>query len=151
MRANDKETQNPLKDNDMNSQKNQGSTYSSSYKGVLKNEIFQQLRLVIPILIGQLSTSLLGLIDTVMASSLGISDLAAISLGCSFWIPLSLLSIGICLGLSPIVASLLGQNEPEDIPKYAHNALFPLMIITLISRGIYHSPLYDIQAVLHSD
>ncbi len=133
MRANDKETQNPLKDNDMNSQKNQGSTYNSSYKGVLKNEIFQQLRLVIPILIGQLSTSLLGLIDTVMASSLGISDLAAISLGCSFWIPLSLLSIGICLGLSPIVASLLGQNEPEDIPKYAHNALFPLMIITLIS------------------
>lgn len=117
----------------MDSSKNNPLPYNSVYKGGMKNEIMRQLRLAVPILIGQLSTSLLGLIDTVMASNLGVADLAAVSLGCSFWIPLSLLCIGLCLGLSPIVAQLLGQNEPKEIPKYAFNALFPLMTITFIA------------------
>ena len=117
----------------MDSNSNKAPMYNSTYKGSLKKEIMQQLHLAIPILIGQLSTSLLGFIDTIMASNLGMTDLAAIAVGCSFWIPFSLLCIGLCLGLSPIIAQLLGQNNPEEIPKYTHNALFPLMIVTAFS------------------
>ena len=62
--------------------------YVSSYTGSLRNEIKELSRIAIPIFIGQLSSSLLGVIDTVMSSSLGVTDLSAISLGCTFWIPL---------------------------------------------------------------
>ena len=107
--------------------------YVSSYTGSLRNEIKELSRIAIPIFIGQLSSSLLGVIDTVMSSSLGVTDLSAISLGCTFWIPLSLLCIGIPLGLSPIIAHLLGKNNTADIPKYVYNAMFPILIIVFIS------------------
>ena len=107
--------------------------YVSSYTGSLRNEIKELSRIAIPIFIGQLSSSLLGVIDTVMSSSLGVTDLSAISLGCTFWIPLSLICIGIPLGLSPIIAHLLGKNNTADIPKYVYNAMFPILIIVFIS------------------
>lgn len=97
------------------------------------HEITNLLRLAAPIFIGQLCTSCLGLIDSIMSASVGTVDLAAISLGATFWMPTILFGIGVTTGLAPIVAQLKGSNNTDKIPSVIHNSLFPITIIIILS------------------
>ena len=69
-------------------------------------ESISLLRLSIPIFIGQFCTQTLGLIDSIMAAKVSDVDLAAISLGSTYWGPLLLFSLGITFALAPITAQL---------------------------------------------
>lgn len=110
-------------------------SYASSYRNDMPHEIRRLVGLAVPMLLGQLSGALLGLTDSLMAAGLGVRDLAAISLGCALWIPLSLLCIGICLGLAPIVAHLSGENTEKEISSYVYNALFPALLVTAFAAA----------------
>ncbi len=91
------------------------------------------IRLALPIFIGQICTSCLGLIDSLMAADVGTVDLAAIALATTFWLPVSVFCVGLTLGLAPIVAQLHGANQASKIPNVLYNALFPSFIISVLS------------------
>ncbi|WP_047047765.1 MATE family efflux transporter [Vibrio mexicanus] len=73
------------------------------------------LHLTIPIIFTQLATQAMGFVDTTMAGQVSPADLAAIALGASLWVPVSLLLRGIIMALTPVVAYHRGANDPDKI------------------------------------
>ena len=71
------------------------------------------LHLTTPVVIGQLSHTLIGLMDTVMVGRLGVTTLAAVGLG-SFltWWLLSFI-IGMISGVNTLVAQAIGAGRPR--------------------------------------
>lgn len=73
------------------------------------------LHLSIPIIFMQLATQAMGFVDTTMAGQVSAADLAAIALGTSLWLPVSLLLRGIIMALTPVVAYHRGAQNLDAI------------------------------------
>ncbi len=61
-------------------------------------------------------------VDVVMAGQLGPQDLAAVSVGGDFWVPVSLMIIGILLSVPPTVSQLFGAGRHAEIGHYVRQA-----------------------------
>ncbi|MEM7352859.1 MAG: MATE family efflux transporter, partial [Acidobacteriota bacterium] len=84
-------------------------------------------RIVVPVLIGQLSFTMMGLIDTVMVGRLGVTALAAVGLGNFItWWWLAFV-VGMISGVNTLVAQAIGAARP----KAAGVALFQGLYIGL--------------------
>lgn len=90
--------------------KNQNSSVSRFFK-----ESSALLHLSIPIILTQLATQAMGFVDTTMAGQVSAADLAAIALGASLWVPVSLLLRGIIMALTPVVAFHRGAQKLHRI------------------------------------
>ncbi|WP_227370797.1 MATE family efflux transporter [Halomonas sp. M20] len=82
------------------------------------------LKLAMPICGAQLAQSGMGVTDVIMSGRVSATDLAAVSVGSSLWLPLMLFITGTLIGLTPIVAQLLGGKRSERIRPYVHQALW---------------------------
>ena len=63
----------------------------------------------------QLATQAMGFVDTTMAGQVSAADLAAIALGTSLWLPVSLLLRGIIMALTPVVAFHRGDQQLDKV------------------------------------
>ena len=82
------------------------------------------IRLALPICGAQLAQSGMSVTDVIMAGRASATDLAAISVGSSLWLPLMLFATGTLMGLTPIVAQLLGGKRVDRIRPFVHQALW---------------------------
>lgn len=73
--------------------------------------------LTIPIVLQNLITSSLNMLDTVMIGSLGEVQLAAVGVANQFYFLYSLLVLGISAGCSILIAQLWGKKDTENIKK----------------------------------
>ncbi|MFT5003746.1 MAG: MATE family multidrug resistance protein, partial [Flavobacteriales bacterium] len=73
------------------------------------------LKLTYPILIAQLIQNLMGFVDIVMAGRVSATDLAAVAVANSIWLPLILTIYGLIMALSAIVSQLAGGGKYTDI------------------------------------
>lgn len=64
-----------------------------------------------PIIIAQIAQTGMGFVDTLMAGRYGATDLAAIAIGASFWLPVFLAASGVLMATTPLVAHLVGSNQ----------------------------------------
>ncbi|MFP4160618.1 MAG: MATE family efflux transporter [Ectothiorhodospira sp.] len=80
--------------------------------------------LALPILGAQFSQAGMGVADVMMTGRLGPTDLAAVSVGSSLWMPLMLFMTGTLMGLTPVVGQLLGAGRMGDIRAYTHQGLW---------------------------
>ncbi|SON52635.1 MATE family efflux transporter [Vibrio tapetis] len=88
---------------------------SNTSKSGFLTESGSLLQLSIPIIFTQLATQAMGFVDTTMAGQVSPVDLAAIALGASLWIPVSLLLRGIIMALTPVVAFHRGARDFQKI------------------------------------
>ena len=88
------------------------------------DEIRRLIRLASPILIAQVAQTAMTLVDTIMAGQVSATDLAAVSVAASFWLPIVLFVQGIIMALTPIVAQLNGAQKPEAIPAAVNQGLW---------------------------
>jgi MATE family, multidrug efflux pump len=77
-----------------------------------------------PIIIAQLAQMGTGVVDTIMAGHYSATDLAAIAIGYNIWLPLFLLSLGIMLATSVIVAQDFGAGNLQKIRDTLPQALW---------------------------
>jgi multidrug resistance protein, MATE family len=75
------------------------------------------LRLGGPIVIAQLAQMANGFVDTLMAGNASALDLAAVGLGVSIWVPLSLFLVGLLGALQPLIAERRGANDSDSIVR----------------------------------
>lgn len=68
-----------------------------------------------------------------MAGRASATDLAAVSVGSSLWMPLMLFMTGTLMGLTPIVAQLLGATHTRRIPRYVHQALWLAIVLGILA------------------
>lgn len=73
------------------------------------------LRLGAPILVAQLAQMANAFVDTIMAGNASSFDLAAVGIGVSFWVPLSLFFVGVLGALQPIISGHNGAKRYADI------------------------------------
>ncbi len=74
------------------------------------------IQLATPVLVAQVAQTAMTLLDTIMAGQVSATDLAAISVASSFWLPIILLVQGIIMAITPIVAQLNGARKTAEIP-----------------------------------
>lgn len=73
------------------------------------SEARQLLALAIPVILAQVAQTAMGFVDTVMAGGYSATDMAAVAIGTSIWLPAILFGHGLLLALTPVIAQLNGS------------------------------------------
>ncbi|WP_148255121.1 MATE family efflux transporter [Aidingimonas lacisalsi] len=108
------------------------------------------MRLALPICGAQLAQAGMSTVDVIMTGRLSASDLAAVSVGSGLWLPLMLFMTGTLMGLTPIVAQLLGGQETQRIRPYLHQALWIALTLGILAGGVLWftvSPIFRVMDV----
>ena len=115
------------------------------------NQTKSLMKLAYPILIAQLIQNLMGFADTVMAGRVSSTDMAAVAVASSVWLPLILTISGIMMALAAIVSQYAGAKDYEKVANATYQTawigltLGILLIIlnTVLSPIIYSSVSLD--------
>lgn len=78
-------------------------------------EARQLLALAIPVILAQIAQTAMGFVDTVMAGGYSATDMAAVAIGTSIWLPAILFGHGLLLALTPVIAQLNGSGRRDRI------------------------------------
>ncbi|NIY93167.1 MATE family efflux transporter [Vibrio diazotrophicus] len=96
-----------------------------------KNEIKKLVKLSTPVLIASIAQTGMSFVDTVMAGGVSATDLAAVSVASSIWMPTILFGIGLLMALVPVVAQLNGSGRQHKIASTIHQGGFLALIVSI--------------------
>lgn len=103
------------------------------------------LTLAWPIIIAQVAQVGTGVVDTIMAGHYSATDLAAIAIGYNIWLPIYLLFIGMMLGVTIIIAQLVGARKTDQVRDLLPQALWLALGMGLLAGPAcyFADPLLD--------
>jgi len=96
------------------------------------------LKLTYPILIAQLIQNLMGFVDIVMAGRVSATDMAAVAVANSIWLPLILTVYGLIMALSAIVSQLAGAKNFTAISEQTYQTAWIALTLGLSLIGLYY-------------
>lgn len=107
-------------------------------------EARQLLALAIPVIVAQVAQTAMGFVDTVMAGGYSATDMAAVAIGTSIWLPAILFGHGLLLALTPVIAQLNGSGRRDRVAHRARRVLAGRFRLGAdhggaLERGAYHS------------
>lgn len=82
------------------------------------------LKLSGPIVLAQLTQTLMYFVDTVMAGRYSAMDMAAIAVASGLWLPVVLTMQGLLLALTPIIAQYYGSKQTKPISHFTLQGLY---------------------------
>lgn len=112
------------------------ATFFHDLMSVSRSETRPLIRLALPICGAQLAQAGMSVTDVMMTGRVSATDLAAVSVGSSLWMPLMLFMTGTLMGLTPIVAHLLGGGSAERIRPNVHQALWVALVLGLAAAAV---------------
>ncbi|MGM0480437.1 MAG: MATE family efflux transporter [Pseudomonadota bacterium] len=113
----------------------------------LSRELVKLARLTGPILIAQLTQMLMSVVDTVMAGRKGAVDLAAVSVGGSIFVPITLLIFGLALALAPIISHFDGAKRHRRIANMLQQGLYACAIFGVVAMVAMSGAPYILDAM----
>ncbi|WP_299805233.1 MATE family efflux transporter [uncultured Shewanella sp.] len=96
---------------------------------------FQAKRLVqlaLPVLIAQVTQTMMGFIDTVMAGRVSAVDMAAVAISASLWLPALLFVQGLLMAFTPVFAHHHGADNQKAIQPLAFQASYIAIIGSIV-------------------
>ena len=117
-------------------------------------EARQLLALAIPVILAQVAQTAMGFVDTVMAGGYSATDMAAVAIGTSIWLPAILFGHGLLLALTPVVAQLNGSGRRERIAPQVRQGFWlagfvsVLIMVVLWNAGYIISSIHNIDPLL---
>ena len=96
------------------------------------------LKLAYPILIAQLIQNLMGFADTVMAGRVSATDMAAVAVASSVWLPLILTISGLVMALASIISQLSGAKQFDDVAKASYQTAWIAVFFSIIIIILYY-------------
>lgn len=96
------------------------------------------MKLAYPILIAQLIGNLMGFSDTVMAGRVSATDMAAVAVANSIWLPIILTVYGLIMALAAIVSQLAGAKKYSDISSETYQTGWIALTLGLALIGVYY-------------
>ena len=96
-------------------------------------EARQLLGLAIPVILAQVAQTSMGFVDTIMAGSVSATDMAAVAIGTSIWLPVILFGQGLLLALTPTVAHLNGSGRRNKIIFQVHQAIWLAIFLSILT------------------
>ncbi|MFD1176765.1 MATE family efflux transporter [Paenibacillus puldeungensis] len=112
----------------------------------LKQKYVQFLQILVPILITQVTLSLMTFFDTMMSGHASPADLAGAAIGSSLWVPVQTGLSGILMGITPIVSQLIGAEQKDKVGYHVIQALWLAIavgLIVLLAGSLSISPLLN--------
>ncbi|WP_127350749.1 MATE family efflux transporter [Dickeya fangzhongdai] len=102
------------------------------------------LALAIPVIIAQVSQTSMGVVDTIMAGSYSATDMAAVAVGTSIWLPVILFGHGLLMALTPVVANLNGSGRRDRIAHQTQQAFLLAAAISILTMFVLYQGKYAI-------
>jgi len=96
------------------------------------------MKLAYPILIAQLVQNLMGFADTVMAGRVSATDMAAVAIASSIWLPLMLTVHGLFMALASIVSQYAGAKNFSDVAKATQQTAWIGIIISVVIIALFY-------------
>ena len=110
-------------------------------------EARQLLALAIPVILAQVAQTSMGFVDTIMAGAVSATDMAAVAVGTSIWLPAILLGHGLLLALTPTVAQLNGSGRRDRIAHQVRQAYWLAGLVSLLIMLFLYNAGYVIAAM----
>lgn len=98
-------------------------------------DIKKLIKIATPVLLAQIAQNSMGLVDTIMAGRVSSTDMAAISVGASIWLPLVLFGHGLLLALPPTVSYLNGSGQRHRIAHQIRQGIW-IALLSSIPLGL---------------
>ncbi len=92
-----------------------------------------------PIIAAQLAQVSMSFVDTVMAGRDSAQGLAAVAVGVSLWIPISVFGMGVLMSVSPTVSHLFGAGRHGEIGQQVRQGLWLAIVVGLVSWAAVRS------------
>jgi MATE family multidrug resistance protein len=89
-----------------------------------------------PLLIAQVTQTLMGVSDTIMAGRYSYTDMAAVAVGFSITMPVLMFIQGVTLGLSPIISRLQGSQQKNKVANALHQCIWLSLILSVIALAL---------------
>ncbi|EBZ8092817.1 multidrug efflux MATE transporter MdtK [Salmonella enterica subsp. enterica serovar Typhimurium] len=117
------------------------------------SEARQLLALAIPVILAQVAQTAMGFVDTVMAGGYSATDMAAVAIGTSIWLPAILFGHGLLLALTPVIAQLNGSGRRERIAHQVRQGFWlagfvSVLVIVLWNAGYIIRSMHNIDPAL---
>lgn len=109
------------------------------------------LALAIPVILAQVAQSAMGFVDTIMAGAVSATDMAAVAVGTSIWLPVILFGHGLLLALTPTVAQFNGAGRRERIAEQIRQAYWLALFISVLVMVVLWHAGYLIRAMHNID
>ena len=94
-------------------------------------DIKKLIKISLPILLAQIAQNSMGLADTIMAGRVSSTDMAAISVGASIWMPLVLFGQGLLLALPPTISYLNGSGQRHRIAHQVRQGIWIVLGVSI--------------------
>ncbi|ROR15358.1 MATE family efflux transporter [Erwinia sp. JUb26] len=114
-------------------------------------EARQLLMLAIPVILAQVAQTSMGFVDTVMAGAVSATDMAAVAVGTSIWLPTILFGHGLILALTPVVAQMNGSGRRDRIASQVRQGYWLAGFSSLIIMVVLYNAGYLIGAMHNVD
>ena len=124
--------------------------FTSDIKSIYWPETRTLVALALPICGAQLAQAGMSVVDVMMTGRHDATSLAAVSVGSSLWMPLMLFMTGTLMGLTPIVAHLLGGQRNNGIRPAVHQALWVALALGITAAGLLWvavTPIFELMNV----
>ncbi|WP_259267271.1 MdtK family multidrug efflux MATE transporter [Buttiauxella sp. BIGb0471] len=109
------------------------------------------LALAIPVILAQIAQTSMGFVDTVMAGGYSATDMAAVAIGTSIWLPAILFGHGLLMALTPTVAQLNGSGRRERIAHQIRQGFWLAGIVSALIMIVLWNAGYIIHAMKNID
>ncbi|OEF30160.1 MATE family efflux transporter [Vibrio rumoiensis] len=103
------------------------------------------VKLATPVLLASVAQTGMGFVDTVMAGGVSATDMAAVAVASSIWLPSILFGIGLLLALVPVVAQLNGSGRQVRIAHEIQQGFYlsflvaiPIVVVLSQTQHILH-------------
>ena len=102
----------------------------------LTKEFSYNWKLAAPVIMGMLGHTFVGLVDNIMVGQLGSAELAAVSLGNSFFFVAMSLGIGFSTAITPLVAEADSEDDFNKGKSAFKHGLFLCILLSLLLFGM---------------
>lgn len=114
-------------------------------------EARQLMALAIPVILAQVAQTSMGFVDTVMAGGYSATDMAAVAIGTSIWLPAILFGHGLLLALTPVVAQLNGSGRRDKVAHQIRQGFWLAGIVSVLIMVVLWNAGYIIYAMHNID
>nr|WP_269134917.1 MdtK family multidrug efflux MATE transporter [Pseudescherichia vulneris] len=109
------------------------------------------LALAIPVILAQVAQTAMGFVDTIMAGGYSATDMAAVAIGTSIWLPAILFGHGLLLALTPIIAQLNGSGRRDRIAEQVRQGFWLAGFVSVLIMVVLWNAGHIIHAMHNID
>ena len=94
--------------------------------------------LATPVFLAQIAQTSMAFVDTVVAGRVSHTDMAAVAVAGSFWVPGTLFGLGLLMAITPLVAQSLGAGQKEGLGRFLRQGAWLAMALSALQMLFFY-------------